>query len=78
MSLFNKKARRIAIIMDEIDGITRDINKLETKLLDVKSKTHELRRKKEHEAKQGKMAEMKKVRHQKQGEAIKNGNKYYY
>lgn len=64
--------------MDDIDGISKDINKLESKLLDVKSKTHELRRKKESQTKEKQMAERKKQHYDGVKKAGKEGRNYSY
>jgi hypothetical protein len=64
--------------MDEIDGIAKDINKLEGKLMDVKSKTHEMRKKKESDSKQKQMAERKKMHNDRKHKAQKGGNNYSY
>lgn len=64
--------------MDEIDGISKDINKLESKLLDVKSKTHEMRKKKEGERKQKEMQEKKQMHYNRKKEAQEGGRNYSY
>lgn len=64
--------------MDEIDGIAKDINKLEGKLMDVKAKSHEMRKKKESDAKQKQMAERKKMHNNRKHKAQKGGNNYSY
>jgi len=64
--------------MDEIDGIAKDINKLEGKLMDVKSKTHEMRKKKESDSKQKQMAERKKMHNDRKKKAQEGGRNYSY
>jgi hypothetical protein len=64
--------------MDEIDGIAKDINKLEGKLMDVKSKTHEMRRKRESDAKQGELKERKKLHNNRKRDAGESGRNYSY
>lgn len=64
--------------MDEIDGIAKDINKLEGKLMDVKSKTHEMRRKKESDSKQTELKERKKLHNNRRKTAGEDGRNYSY
>lgn len=64
--------------MDEIDGIAKDINKLEGKLMDVKSKTHEMRKKKDSDRKQKEMHERKKMHDTRKKSAEKDGRNYSY
>ena len=64
--------------MDEVDGIAKDINKLEGKLMDVKAKTHEMRKKKESDSKQKQMAERKKMHNDRKHKAQKGGGNYSY